>query len=197
MILDIVTYGHPVLRTRGRKITALGERLYTLAADMIETMYANELVGMAAHQVGKAVQMFVLGVPQDEKQPSQMWMAGKQAPLEEHMPLVVINPKIATEGEMQIGIEGSPCLPGVYGEVKRPLGVSLHAQDLDNKPIELRAQGLLARAIQHEMDHLQAILFFDRMDDQARRKLGSSIYEQITNFSSPLHGDKIRSDRWS
>lgn len=201
MILDVTIYGHPVLRTRGRKIAPIDNRVRRLAEDMIETMRHKNGVGLAAQQIGLPLQMFVLEILQNEQRPSEMWMGpknknslellsqesgpgesgfsnqpgsradGNPVAFDHLMPMVVINPEIEPEGEIVTDQEGCLSFPAVFGDVPRPKYVYLKAQNLEGQPIEFRAEGLLARAIQHEFDHLQGVLFIDRMDLQTRREL--------------------------
>lgn len=175
MILEVVNYGHPALRAKGRKVSRIDNRLRQLAADMIETMRQKSGVGLAAQQVGLSLQLFVLEVLQDPERPSQMWQDGSSVSFDELMPMVIINPEIEVEGEVKSEGEGCLSFPGVYGKVARPMRTRLRAQDLEGGVIELLAEGLLARAIQHEFDHLQGVLFIDRMDAKTRRELQPAI----------------------
>ncbi len=180
--MKIVTYGHPALRSQGRKITKVDNRLRQLAADMIETMRNAEGIGLAAQQIGLPLQMFVLEVLQDMDRPSKMWKSGNPVPFDSLMPLVVVNPEIKTDGELHCAREGCLSFPDIFGKVERPARVHLRAHDLEGEPIEFLAEGLLARAIQHEFDHLQGVLFIDRMDPKTRQELASSI-ETLMNLN--------------
>lgn len=172
MILEIVTYGHPVLRTRGQKITHIDDPMRQLAADMIDTMHHKMGVGLAAQQIGRPLQLFVLGVLQNENRSSQMWVEGNSVPFDPLMPMVVVNPEIEPEEEEVVSDqEGCLSFPEVFGNVERPARVRLRAHDLEGNPIEFRAEGLLARAVQHEFDHLQGVLFIDRMAPSTRQEL--------------------------
>ncbi|PWU07312.1 MAG: peptide deformylase [Verrucomicrobia bacterium] len=175
MVLEVVTYGHPALRSKGRKVAEIDDRLRRLAADMVDTMREKNGVGLAAQQVGVSMQLFVLEVLQNEERPGKMWKNGQESPFDHLMPLVVINPEIEPEGEIESEQEGCLSFPDVFGEVPRPSRVRLRALGLDGQPIDFLAGGLLARAIQHEYDHLQGTLFIDRMDAQTRRELEPAI----------------------
>ncbi len=175
MILDVVTYGHPALRSKGRKVAQVDDRLRQLAADMIDTMRDKNGVGLAAQQVGISMQLFVIEVFQEQERPSQMWENDKEVPFDHLMPMVVINPEIEPEGEIESEQEGCLSFPDIFGKVPRSTRVRLRAYDLDGRPIEFCAGGLLARAIQHEYDHLQGALFIDRMDAETHRELEPAI----------------------
>jgi peptide deformylase len=156
VILDIVKYGHPVLREKGQRIAAITPDLRQLAANMLETMYAAEGVGLAAQQIGRAVLLTVIDVSVSE----QPWSITPQLP----MPLVLVNPVVSAPLGEQIGSEGCLSIPEVSASIRRAAQVTVRAQNLDGQPIEFHATGLLARAVQHELDHLHGILFIDRMD---------------------------------
>jgi peptide deformylase len=173
--MKVVTYGHPALRSQGRKVTNVDSRLRQFAADMIKIMRDKDGIGLAAQQVGLPLQMFVLEVLQNMERPSQMWKSGNSILFDPLMPLVVVNPEIETEGEMEIEGEGCLSFPGIFGKVARPARVYLRAHDLEGEPIEFLAEGLLARAVQHEFDHLQGVLFIERMDPETRQELEPAI----------------------
>lgn len=156
MILDIVKYGHPVLREKGKRVDRINAEHRQLADDMLQTMYAAEGVGLAAQQIGRAIQFTVIDVTATE----QEWSITPQLP----MPLVLVNPVIkATEGE-QVGSEGCLSIPDVSAQIRRAAKVTVTAHNLDGQEINFDATGLLARAVQHELDHLNGVLFIDRMD---------------------------------
>ena len=170
MILDIVTCGHPVLREKGALIgpnTLRPDDLRQLATDMIETMYAANGVGLAAQQVGRALMLAVIDVAASEM-PSELRLNGKPQDLAAQMPMILLNPKLThSEGE-QISEEGCLSVPEVSTPIRRAALVRVAAQHLDSRPFQLEATGLLARALQHEIDHLNGILFLDRMDPATR-----------------------------
>lgn len=168
MILEITQHDHPALRTKGRRVDKLDENFHRLVADMIETMREAGGIGLAAQQVGLPLQLFVLEVPQMKDRPSAMRIAGKNVDFEALMPLVVVNPTITMRGSVRLEGEGCLSFPGLRGDVPRPLSVRVEATGADGSPLEFEADGLLARAIQHEYDHLQGILFIDRMSPEDR-----------------------------
>ena len=175
MILEIVQYGHPALRAKGRRVDKIDARIRALAHDMLETMHDAEGVGLAAQQVGMPVQLCVIDVTEVKDRPSMLRVAGVPVEIEAHMPLVLINPEVETFGKPQTGVEGCLSFPGVRTDVTRPDGVRVKAQTLDESMLEFEAGGLLARAIQHEHDHLQGILFIDRVSALERRRIESEI----------------------
>lgn len=171
MILKVVKYGEPVLRKKGAKIEAITPDIKKLIADMFETMYAYKGVGLAAQQIGVPLQLTVIDVRGVTDRPSTLELDGKPADVNEFMPLVLINPEITPIGEPVAGPEGCLSFPEIYADVKRPESVDIKALDRDGKPIAFRCGGLLARAAQHETDHLNGILFTDRMDRKTKEEL--------------------------
>jgi len=168
MILEIALHDHPALRTRGTAVAAINAGIRELAEDMVDTMREAKGVGLAAQQVGRPLQMFVLDVPRLKDRPSAMRIAGKPAEFEPLMPLVLINPQIETFGKLRVESEGCLSFPGLSGDVPRSLSVRIRALVLAGVPLEFEADGFLARAIQHEFDHLQGILYIDRMSADDR-----------------------------
>lgn len=171
MILEVVKYGHPILRQKGARIEKVTLEIKQLIADMFETMYAAKGVGLAAQQVGKALQLTVLDVRGITDRPSSLEIDGKPADVHDFMPLVLINPELQTSGESVAGAEGCLSFPEIYAEIVRPEFVRVKALDEKGEPIEFKAGGLLGRAIQHETDHLNGILFIDRMDKKTKEEL--------------------------
>ncbi len=171
MILKVVKYGEPVLRKKGAKIETITPEIKKLIADMFETMYAQKGVGLAAQQIGQAVQLTVIDVRGVTDRPSSLELKGEPADVEEFMPLVLINPELTLDGEKAVGPEGCLSFPEVFAEISRPQFVDVKALNEKGKPIAFRAGGLLGRAIQHEWDHLQGILFIDRMEKKTKEEL--------------------------
>src|SRR3954447_14423678 len=164
MKLSIRQYGDPVLRAKGRRIEKIDERVRALAADMLETMEAANGVGLAAQQVGEALQLTVIDVSQVEDRPSTLRIGHRETDLKESMPLVLINPEITLGREIVSGVEGCLSFPEISADIDRSEEVIVRAQTLDGSIVEIEATGLLARALQHEVDHLNGILFIDRMN---------------------------------
>jgi len=171
MILRIVKFGEPVLRKKGARIEKVTPDIRKLAADMLETMYAHKGVGLAAQQVGVAQQITVVDVRGATDRPSWLERNGERVEVADFMPLVLINPEIKPGGEPATGPEGCLSFPEIYAEITRPESVEVKATDRDGKRVEFRCGGLLSRAVQHEVDHLQGILFIDRMDKKTKDEL--------------------------
>jgi len=142
---------------------------------MLETMRAANGVGLAAQQVGVPVQLTVIDVAGIEDRPSAMWMEDEEVPLEEHMPLVLLNPVLKLSEEKEAGNEGCLSFPDITAEITRSAGVRCSALLLDGKKIEFEAAGLLARALQHETDHLHGVLFIDRMNTATKAGLAGRL----------------------
>ncbi len=175
MILPILEYGDPILRAKGKPIENMEDRIRELAANMIETMHAANGVGLAAQQVGEALQLTVLDVSLVEDRPSTLKVDGKEIDPKTAMPLVLINPEIELQGAAETGVEGCLSFPEITGDIERATSVIVRAQTLESSTIEIEATGFLARAIQHEGDHLNGILFIDRMNSAAKAALSSRL----------------------
>jgi peptide deformylase len=180
MILKIVSYGHPTLRVKGKNVSQINKRILRLVEDMTETVIDANGIGLAAQQVGFPLQLFVLNLPQDICL-SAMFSAAGSVPSKLSMPIVAVNPEIETYGGIVYALEGClsfPIIEGshpVQGLVPRPSRVFLRAQNLEGKKMEFHATGLLARAIQHEFDHLQGVLFIDRMEPDTLEELRPAV----------------------
>ncbi len=177
MILPIVKYGSPVLRQKGARIEKITPEIKKLIEDMFETMHENHGVGLAAQQIGQALQLTVIDVSDATDRPSTLELDGKPAEVSQLMPLVLINPEVKPVGEPVAGSEGCLSFPEMYGEITRPETVDVRALDKNGKVIEFRCGGLLARAVQHETDHLNGILFIDRMDKKTKSELQPELDE--------------------
>jgi len=175
VILQILDYGDPILRAKGKPIENIDDRIRELAANMIETMHAANGVGLAAQQIGEALQLTVLDVSLVEDRPSTLKLDGKDVDLKGAMPLVLINPEIELRGANEVGVEGCLSFPEITGDIERAKSVVVRAQTLEGRTIEIEASGFLARAIQHEGDHLNGILFIDRMNSAVKAALSSRL----------------------
>jgi len=171
MILTVVKYGTPVLRQKGARIEAITPTIQKLIADMFETMYAHKGVGLAAQQVGLALQLTVLDVRGVSDRPSSLEWNGQPADVGDFMPLVLINPEVKPVGKPVAGPEGCLSFPEIFADIARPEVVDVKALNQEGKLIEFRCGGLLARAVQHETDHLNGILFIDRMEKETKEEL--------------------------
>lgn len=142
--LNIVKEGDPILRKTSRKIETVDDRIKTLAADMLETMHDANGVGLAAVQVGKLRRLVIVEV-------------------EEGRPFILINPEIVAKEGRQTEVEGCLSIPGKWGITDRPMKVTVRATGLDGKNFSVMGSGLLARALCHEIDHLDGKLFTDNV----------------------------------
>jgi peptide deformylase len=161
MVRKIVKYGEPVLETAAEPITEFDTpELHALVADMWETMYSAKGVGLAAPQVGVSKRLTVIDVSVGEK---------------ENEKLVLINPEIVVKTGSQTGEEGCLSIPGFREPVTRSEKVSVRAKNAEGETIEVEGEELLARALQHEIDHLNGILFISHLStlkrDMIRRKI--------------------------
>jgi peptide deformylase len=152
--LNVVKYGHPVLRTPAKRVLKVSAKIQKLVFDMMETMYANNGCGLAAPQVGESLSVFVLDCSSDAKK---------------YPPMVFINPKIVKSKGACKSHEGCLSFPEVFVDVKRHAELTIRYQDLKGRQQEMslnvKEDPLLCRAIQHEMDHLNGILFIDYVID--------------------------------
>ena len=175
MILSISQYGDPILRVKGKRIEKIDDHIRELAANMIETMHAANGVGLAAQQVGEALQFTVLDVSQVEDRPSTMKLNGEDVDPKTAMPIILINPEIEIGGVTETGTEGCLSFPEITGQIERAKSIIARAQTVEGDTMTIQASGLLARAIQHEVDHLNGILFIDRMNSAAKAALSSRL----------------------
>ncbi|MDP2576560.1 MAG: peptide deformylase [Gemmatimonadota bacterium] len=152
--MDVRLLGDPVLRRRGDEITNIDESIRKLAADMLETMYAAEGIGLAAPQVGISLRLFVMEALEPEQEAR-----------------AVINPVITHKAGTDRDEEGCLSVPGLNALVDRAEEIVMEGLDLEGEPIRIEAAGLLARCIQHEVDHLDGILFIDRVSPLQRKML--------------------------
>lgn len=144
----ILTYPDPFLQKKAAPVSLVNDRIRELVRDMFETMHAASGVGLAAPQIGVGKRVIVVDVSAVEK---------------EIAPLALVNPRIVESRGLAVGVEGCLSIPGVEGEVPRGEVVLVKALDDQGRPVQLTARGLLARALQHEIDHLDGILFIDRI----------------------------------
>ncbi len=168
MVLEIVKYGNPVLRAKGAEIKVVDDKVRKLADDMLETMRAANGVGLAAQQIGEPVMLTVIDVADVEDRPSEMLVGGKPVKVEDYMPLILLNPVLELGEEKEEGVEGCLSFPELSADIVRSQHVKASGLSIDGEPIAFEATGLLSRALQHEVDHLNGILFIDRMSSAAR-----------------------------
>lgn len=160
-LLNILEYPDPRLRQQAEAVTDFNTDLRTLVADMFETMYAAPGIGLAATQVGVALQLFVADLSEDKNQPQ-----------------VFINPKLLDSRGIEEMEEGCLSFPGFYAKVQRANEVLVRAQDLDGKEFQIDTGELLAVCIQHEMDHLQGKLFVDYLSPLKRQRLDQKLAKE-------------------
>ncbi len=154
-VREIVLIGDPVLRAKAKRIRTVDDGVKSLAEDMIETMRSAHGIGLAAPQINVSRQLIVVELPEEYKDVEPL--SGK--------PLVFINPEIIKSSKEEVaGEEGCLSIPGYVGEVWRSKWIVVRAMDLNGKQFRLKAKDLLARVIQHEIDHLHGVLFIDRIE---------------------------------
>ena len=160
MALDLRTFGDPVLKTRAAPVEAFDESLARLAEEMLVTMREQEGVGLAANQVGRLKRILVAAVEDQE--------------------YVLVNPVIEESAQPTAkDPEGCLSIPGIQVEVERPTAVTVSGQDTSGAPLRLEASGLLARVLQHEVDHLDGLLILDRTDRQSRKDAMREMRERL------------------
>ncbi len=159
--MKIYTLGEEVLRKKSILIPSIDKNISDLAEAMLTTMYEGKGIGLAAPQVGENIRMFVCHVDGDQ-------------------PRVFINPElIATSPEQILYEEGCLSIPGIYSDVQRPQEITVQAWNTRGSPYTLSAGGILARVIQHEIDHLNGILFLDHLDEKKRNRLAKLFEKQV------------------
>jgi len=159
-IRRIEILGSEVLRTPGEEVETFDGELESLVDDMFRTMYHAEGVGLAAPQIGLSLRLFVVDVPEDEDEGREGFRAA------------LVNPEIIERSaEVEKAPEGCLSIPGMEGVVERPVSVVMEARDPQGEPLRIEASGLLARALQHELDHLNGVLFIDHLSPLNRKML--------------------------
>jgi len=175
MILPLTYYGNPILRQVGRKIETFDASLGQLVQDMLETMHEAGGIGLAAQQIGQALQLAVIDIPQDSNAASRMWQDQRPVDWKTCMPLVLVNPQVRTIKKKSTAEEGCLSFPGINADIVRPARVSCVHQNLDGHWLTFDADGLLGRAVLHEVDHLNGVLFTDHMSPEDKRRLRDQI----------------------
>ena len=166
--MEILPYPHPALHWKSKPILEINDDLRRVVAEMFQLMYQAKGIGLAANQVGLPYRLFILNLTAD--------------PEEKDEEIVFINPEITKRKGTTEGEEGCLSFPGMYGQVKRAAKVDIEAFDLNGDCIEYSLDELAARAVQHETDHLDGVLFVDRMTETARRELDPVIADFETQF---------------
>lgn len=168
--MEIVKYPDPVLRRSAEKITTFDSELQKTASDMLNAMYTLKGVGLAAPQVGLGLSLLVLNPTGD--------------PADTDEELVLVNPEVVSRKHLEWDEEGCLSFPGIYAEVERHRDIVLRYQNLGGEDVEMKSTEFQARVIQHEMDHLQGILFVDRLTPADKIRLGSKLQEMEQAYSS-------------
>ncbi len=179
MALSIIHYPHPTLRYKSKPIRRVDAELREIAAEMLELMYEADGVGLAANQVDLPLRLFVAN-------PSGTRGEGEE--------LVLLNPELQRPRGSDVAQEGCLSLPELYGMVKRPKVVRLSAYDLQGNPIECDVDGFLARVLQHENDHLDGVLFFDRLGEDDRDELDDKLNELEVDFRAKQESGTLPSN---
>ena len=176
MSLVIVHYNDPVLRRKGEKITVFDDALAQFAQQMINTMHEAHGIGLAAQQVGRAVQLCVIDLRVAEAD-FDWKLDGARTPLELIMPMVIANPRltVARKTPALTSEEGCLSFPEIRGDVERAAVLTAKFQDQAGHPHTLECTGLFARCMLHEVDHLNGILFIDRMEKEVRAAVDEAV----------------------
>jgi peptide deformylase len=162
-VLRIVPYPHPALRYESRPVLQIDDKLRGIVREMFELMYASNGIGLAANQVGIPLRFFILNLTADPEQPDQE--------------RVFINPQIRKRHSSEENEEGCLSFPGLYGKVRRARKIRVHSFDLQGNDVEIEADDLLGRAIQHELDHLDGKLFIDYLGTIAKTSANPKVKE--------------------
>lgn len=177
MIHKIRYYGDPVLRLKAREVKNFDKALSDLIKDMFETMEEAGGVGLAAPQMGISQRILVIDLKDGKKNQYAM-----------------INPQLALSGKLLSALEGCLSIPGINGEVSRPSHVHLEALDPEGRKIELEAEGLLARALQHEVDHLDGIFYVDRLSSVRRSLISGKLKRLEKDYAAGRTPEHIHED---
>ncbi len=172
-ILEIRLFGDPVLRERAAEVTEFDAWLGRFADDLLETMRAAHGVGLAAPQVGVLRRVFAFDVPLSEEEGGER-VAG-----------VLVNPVITRRDGEQLGPEGCLSFPGLYYDCARAAEVTVQARDVTGKQLEVAGEGLVARTFQHEIDHLDGVLFIDRLSRADRKRAMREWRESDLTLEAP------------
>lgn len=176
MVLRVTQYGEDILRQKGERVTEFDDGLVELADDMVETMYEAEGIGLAAQQVGIALQLCVIDIAEMDPAMLHYELDGKRPPIDLIMPMALVNPVVRViEGKTTTEEEGCLSFPNIRGDVSRGDAIEVSYQDLDGAFHNLKTRGWFARVIQHEVDHLEGVLFIDRMETRQLRLLDAKL----------------------
>jgi peptide deformylase len=191
MALSIVQYNQPILRKKGTRVTVFDAALERFTEALVETMHAAEGIGLAAQQVGRAIQVCVVDLRGTEAE-FDWKLDGARPPRDIFMPFALINPDVTvTHGTPEAAAEeGCLSFPEIRGDVKRPEAITVRYQDEKGGVHTLACNGLLARCILHEVDHLNGILFIDRMDKKSRAAVDDEVKALAKRTRAELEGGR-------
>ena len=178
MTLRITQYGESILHQDGKVVSSFGAELTELANQMLEAMDQAEGIGLAAQQIGEAIRLCVVDVPEHPEYPMTCILDGKPLSPSLLMPMALANPEVSPlPSDEYYSEEGCLSFPEIRGEVARPERISVKYQDLEGNAHQLECDGLLARCIQHEVDHLNGVLFIDRMEKKTFAEIKTEVKE--------------------
>jgi peptide deformylase len=171
MIREIVHYDAPVLRAKGKEVDPGAPAVQALIDDLFDTMRHARGVGLAAQQIGEAVQVAVIDISGVKERPSKMWIKGEPVNPEDYMPMVLINPVLKPTKTKIVSHEGCLSFPGLTLDIPRAQRVAVKTRTLNGGHFEFDAGGLLGRAVLHEVDHLHGRLYIDHISAEERRAI--------------------------
>ena len=175
--LEVLHHPHPALRFESTPVTAIDATFKKTVAEMFELMYSHNGIGLAANQVGIPRRFFLVNLSGEEADPDEEF--------------VFINPVLSGRRGSEVAEEGCLSLPGLFGDVRRPSGITVQAYGLDGQPFEMKLTDLPARVVQHENDHLDGTMFIDRMADAARQELQPQVEEFEIELTSKQSAGQV------
>ncbi len=180
-VLSIVHYPHPALAHGSKPLRRVDAELRGMIREMFDLMYGAQGIGLAANQVALPYRLFVLNLTGSAEHPDQEW--------------VFLNPVISQRKGSGEAEEGCLSLPSLYAQVRRPEAITIEAYGLDGREIKLSVDGLFARAAQHELDHLDGVLFIDRLTPAARAEIQDEVEEFEIEFAARRARGEVPGDR--
>ncbi len=178
--MQIVLYPHPSLRWKSRDVTRIDSQLRATVEQMFELMYEAKGIGLAANQVALPLRLFIMNPSGDPEQTDEEF--------------VFINPEITSRKGSELGEEGCLSLPELYSDVRRADAITVEAYDLDGQGFEFTLDDLPARVVQHELDHLDGMLFIDRVSESAKKQLAPELDDLEVHFRHQQAAGEIASD---
>jgi peptide deformylase len=190
MVLKIVRYPEPVLRAKCREVTEVTPEIRQFAADMIDTMREANGVGLAAPQVARDIQLAVIDVSHNPQCITYLRINGQEVDMVKHMPVIFLNPKLELGKNKESDEEGCLSFPRLRGDIRRSIDAKVTFQTLDGETQTWETDGLLARAFQHEIDHLNGVLFIDRMSATAKVTLKRKLARLMEEWTEDDVGEE-------